>query len=242
MIKFIILSTQRSGSAFLVTSLTSHPRIHCYREIFLATNPQPESYRTYRTQSLQHRVAHVFQGKRLIDSYLTQLYCPEGQGDAVGFKFMYSQAETLPEVVTWLRNHQVKVIHLIRTNILKKIVSNQTAKVRKIYHSTEPVEAIKIRINTKKLKRTLTYVTHQIEIYRVVFKDNPYLELTYESFVANRDRETQRLLQFLHISEPCISLTSDLVKLNSDSLEMLIENYDEVSQTLVGTEFERFLY
>jgi hypothetical protein len=36
-------------------------------------------------------------------------------------------------------------------------------------------------------------------------------------------------------------LTTDLVKINPDSLETLIENYDEVVKTLAGTEFERFL-
>jgi len=240
MIKFVILSTQRSGSAFMVTSLTSHPDIHCYREVFLPTNPKPETYRTYRLQSLPRKMAHLFQRKQLIDNYLTSLYADD-QVKALGFKFMYSQAEKLPDVVTWLKDHEVRVIHLIRVNTLKKIVSGETAKTRKLYHSTKPVEAIKVRINTRKLKRTLAYVSHQIETYRTAFKDNPYLELTYESFVANREQETQRLLEFLHI-EPQISLTTDLVKINPDSLETLIENYDEVARTLSGTEFERFLH
>jgi hypothetical protein len=224
----------------MVTSLTSHPDIHCYREIFLPTNPKPETYRTYRMQSLPRKVAHLFQRKQLIDSYLTDLYAADGNLKALGFKFMYSQAEKLPDVVTWLKDHEVRVIHLIRANTLKKIVSGETAKTRKLYHSTKPVEAIKVRINTRKLKRTLAYVLHQVETYRSVFKDNPYLELTYESFVANRDQETQRLLEFLHIQPP-VSLTTDLVKLNPDSLEALIENYDDVVKTLAGTEFERFL-
>jgi len=224
----------------MVTSLTSHPDIHCYREVFLPTNPKPETYRTYRLQSLPRKMAHLFQRKQLIDNYLTSLYADD-QVKALGFKFMYSQAEKLPDVVTWLKDHEVRVIHLIRVNTLKKIVSGETAKTRKLYHSTKPVEAIKVRINTRKLKRTLAYVSHQIETYRTAFKDNPYLELTYESFVANREQETQRLLEFLHI-EPQISLTTDLVKINPDSLETLIENYDEVARTLSGTEFERFLH
>lgn len=242
MIKFVVLSTQRSGSTFLATSLSSHPRIHCYEEIFLCTNHDPETYLTYRTASLNRRLAHLFQRKQLIDEYLLDLYTAnEHSGDAVGFKLMYPQIRQLPEIVAWIKEHNIKVIHLIRQNTLKVIVSHQAAKKRKLYHLTQPLTHIsKVHLTPRKVKSSLVYLTQQVQKYRRIFADNPYLEVAYESFVAHQNYETQRILQFLRI-EPFVPLTSPLVKINPDSLSDLIENYEEIARTLHGTTFERFL-
>lgn len=242
MVKFIVLSTQRSGSTFLVTALSSHPRIHCYEEIFLRTNHNSETYLTYRTATLNRRLAHLFQRKQLIAEYLMNLYtASEPSGDAVGFKLMYPQIRQLPEITAWIKEHKIKVIHLIRQNTLKVIVSHQAAKKRKLYHLTRPLEQVsKIHLPPRKVKTSLVYLTQQVQKYRRIFADNPYLEVTYESFVAHQDYETQRILQFLQI-EPFIPLTSPLVKINPDSLPELIENYEEITRVLRGTTFEQFL-
>ena len=240
MIKFVIVSTQRSGSAFLVTCLSSHPKIQCYREIFLPSNPKPETYRTYRTASLGRQLDHLFRRKRLVDDYLANLYASSDGVDALGFKFMYSQAWKFPEVVAWIKEHKAKVIHLIRKNTLKRIISGRIAQKRNVFHSTEPLEPIKVHLKPGKLKARLALSMRQIETYRQVFADNPYLEVTYESFATRRNDEARRILQFLGI-EPVVPLTTDLVKLNPDSLVELIENYEEVTQSLKGTAFERYL-
>ena len=68
----------------------------------------------------------------------------------------------------------------------------------------------------------------------------PFLEISYESLAADQDTETRRILKFLEIDQ-LMPLTTDLVKVNPDSLENIIENYGEVKQTLMNTEFENFL-
>ena len=70
--------------------------------------------------------------------------------------------------------------------------------------------------------------------------DVPFLEVSYESLVADHDTETRNVLKYLGIDK-FMPLTSEFVKLNPDSLEDIIENYSEVKQTLIGTEFEKFL-
>ena len=68
----------------------------------------------------------------------------------------------------------------------------------------------------------------------------PLLEVEYESLIADFDSEIRKVLKFLEIDK-FIPLTSDFVKVNPDSLEEIIENYNEVKQTLKNTEFEKFL-
>jgi hypothetical protein len=70
--------------------------------------------------------------------------------------------------------------------------------------------------------------------------DLPYIEVSYESLVSDFDSEIRKVLKFLEI-DGHMSLTSEFVKVNPDSLEDIIENYSEVKQTLINTEFEDFL-
>ena len=92
----------------------------------------------------------------------------------------------------------------------------------------------------RQLLRQLTRLSKQIHYYRSLLSGDRCLEVTYESFVANREAETRRVLGFLGIDH-FLPLTSNLVKLNPESLEQIIENYDEVHAALRGTAFERFV-
>lgn len=241
MIKFVVLSRQRSGSTLLVRSLSSHPQIQCHGEIFLAKNTRLPTYEAYRTASLKRRLAHPFFKKWLIYNFLAEVYTSAAADiEALGFKLMYGQAREFWPVKNWIKDDDVRVIHLIRTNMLKTILSSKTSKVRQVAHSTKPVAPIKVHLDPVEIKMLLNKMTKQLEVNRRLFADHPHLEITYEGFVANRDQETDRMLDFLGI-ESFTPLTSDLVKLSSDSLEDLIENYDEIAQTLTGTAYEKFL-
>ena len=101
-------------------------------------------------------------------------------------------------------------------------------------------EVARALLRIRKLRRDLTRRARLIEKYRTMFADKPYLEISYESFVANRDADTRKVLQFLGIDE-FMPFESDLVKLNPDSLEDIIENYEEVVRALKGTTFEKYL-
>ena len=238
--KFIIISTQRSGSSLLVTTLASHPEVVCHREVFLEENFHPNSYSTYRTSSLRNRVAHLFYREKLVNQYLEKLLLEAGDVAAFGFKFMYSQDKLLPQVMKWAEREDVKVIHLIRANVLKKRISRLVSRFRNLAHSTERVEVCRISMETKRLKEKLDAMSKQIDQYRSRLSHLQYIELTYEDLVANQAYELKRLLEFLEM-EVVPGLSSDLVKVNPDNVSEVIENYDEVVRALTGTKYEQFL-
>ena len=66
--------------------------------------------------------------------------------------------------------------------------------------------------------------------------------ITFEtgSLVVDFYTEIRKVLKFLEIDE-FIPLTSELVKVNPDSLEDIIENYAEIKKALVNTQFEKYL-
>ena len=67
-----------------------------------------------------------------------------------------------------------------------------------------------------------------------------YLEVAYEDLVAQRERESQRLLSFLGVHAET-ALETDLVKINPDKISLIVSNYDELCSGLRGTEFETML-
>lgn len=250
MAKFIILTTQRSGATFFIKCLSSHPQIACRHEtIFTQDNrfkffsfdrPSSFFYR-YRSDSLARQFAYWFRRKQLIYDCLRDYWRTlPNEVKAQGFKLSYNHVEKYPTIAAWVREHDVRVIHFIRNNVLKTALSLETAKRRGLYHSSQEVEPVKVQLKPRKLMRNLKRRTRLIEKYRGIFRDKPYLEISYESFVADQNAETRRVLQFLGIDE-FMSLESDLKKLNPDSLEDIIANYAEVVRVLKGTAFEKYL-
>jgi hypothetical protein len=197
-------------------------------------------FHQFRTASFNRRLDYVFRKKQLINDFMSELYRPTNGVKAVGVRVIYAEADKHPEILKWAVENEVGVIHLIRKNSLKTLVSSETARKRGLSHSTSQVNPVTIRLSPLQLKLKLDRLTQQIVKYRSRLKGTPHLEVFYESFVANREAETQRLLTFLRIDQ-FIPLTTNLVKLNPDSLELVIENYAEVRQSLSGTVFEKFL-
>lgn len=260
MVRFLIITQPRSGSAWFMSSLNSHPRIHCprhptlfskhnlspfkrFKPNFLQVDKPVSPYYKYRSASLKRRVAHWLKRDKLICEFLSGLYAQDREADAVGFKVNYSQINRYPVIVSWIKENNLRIIHLIRSNLLKRLVSHKVANIRDLRHSTRSVDTTRVHIEPSILvedfRRRQNRFARYRERFTVDFK-KPFLEVEYESLLADFESEMRRVLQFFEIEE-FMPLTSELVKVNPNSLADIVENYDEVEQALTGTEFEHFL-
>jgi LPS sulfotransferase NodH len=249
-VKFIVLTTQRSGATFFIKCLSGHPQIACRHEtVFTQDNKfkffsfdRPTSfYYQYRSSSLGRQLAHRFRRRSLIYDCIDDYFCTlPSNSKAIGFKLSYNHVRKYPEIADWIKDHDVRIVHFVRTNVFRTILSLATAKKRGVYHATQQVEPVQVHLDPRKLLRNLTRRTRLIEMYRTRFAEKPYLEVSYESFVGDRDVQTRRILQFLDIDE-FVYLDSDLVKLNPVSIKDMLENYDRVVRVLEGTVFEKYL-
>lgn len=246
--RFIVLAARRSGITLLLSSLDRHPQVRCYKGVFTTTNrfkyleiDNPDSllYK-FRSASAKRQIDYIVRRKQLIGSFLTELYTPADGVEAIVVRLSYIQVRKYPEVLEWALENDVGVIHLVRENSLKAIVSHFSARKRGVHHSTSGAKRVTIRLSPLRLKRRLGRLTRQIEKYRAMLADKRHLQVFYESFAANRDAETRRILDFLGVDQS-VSLASDLVKLNPDSLEDILENYEAVAQGFRGTAFEKYL-
>ena len=57
-----------------------------------------------------------------------------------------------------------------------------------------------------------------------------FMELVYEDYIQDQSSWTDTVLSFLRV--PNQTLTSDLRKVNPDSLQYLIANYDEIADVV----------
>lgn len=247
MVKFIILATQRTGSSFLGTSLDSHPEVTCCEELFMPRNRNEITYRSYRQSSWIHRFTHLLSQQRLVHAYLDHVASSAKPGaSAWGFNLMYNQAIKYPATLSWCRRNDVRIIHLLRRNLLKVLTSREVARKRKsttksdpVYLSTKPLPRTTVVLPVASLRTKLDQLAELVDQYRARFADSPYLELEYEMLVADQEAEISRILDFLCVKKA--SLHSTLIKTSPDSLRDIIENYQAVCEELRGTKYEACL-
>ena len=95
--KFVIISTKRTGSTLLIELLDSHPAVLCAGEIFFPPSGSEYAFRRYVEQSAGRKFMHQILRRRLVKEFLDEFYAQDGY-DAIGFKYMYSQARQLHSV------------------------------------------------------------------------------------------------------------------------------------------------
>jgi len=251
--KFIILAATRSGSTYLKDLLDSHPRIRAWGEIFLRKSVMPGTFAHYCKSSPPHSALYSLLGGRfasrvpynfgmmwLHKRFLDWFYSFGDSSDeqAAGFKLMYGDVNAYQK--RWIRKEGVSVIHLIRENALKRHLSILTSQKRRFAHSTKQVKPIKVYCNPNTIAEDLKRYMVTQDRMRKTFLSNPTIEVHYEDFLYSYPEPYDKVLDFLGV-ERWQAPPAKLRKLNPDSAEDIIENYEEIVDALADTPYERFL-
>jgi LPS sulfotransferase NodH len=238
--KFVVISTQRTGSTLLIKLLDSHPEVLCAGEIFYPPSGSEYAIRRYIDQSLGRSLKNQIARRRLVKEFLDDFYSQQGYS-AIGFKFMYSQARHIPRcypsVMRYLEDNHIHVIHGVRNNLLRVVLSRVSSKSSGVYRSTTPVERKPIYLPPKALVKELSRLREEGSRWEDRLSSLPYMQVDYESLMSNRGAEEQRILEFVG-AEKAAELTSPFTKLAAKGVKEMIQNYDEVARELCGTEFE----
>lgn len=242
--KFIILGKGRSGSNFLRGLLDDHSQVFTFGELF--RDPQRigwgrSDYRKYlhssKLISLTQNDPNEFLENRVFRKFPKNI-------SAVGFKIFYhhAQKDGREAVWTFLKDSKdIKVIHLKRENILKRLLSLRKAFITNSWKTGTPT------FQSPETKILLTYeecLQEFIELketqakYDELFKDHPVLELVYEDLASDRNKEMKRVQAFLGIrAEP---LQPSTYKQSHKPLSESISNYFELKEKFQGTPWETF--
>ena len=259
-IQFIVFGNQRTGSTFISSKLNSHPRITCYEEVFLPSVDSDPSLREWLDSNGHPRWMRV--SPRIRASFVNSLFevnsLPEDVG-AVGFKVMYNQLSLWPKLAylapepgqvfndykfqRWLRVNNVVIVHTLRRNRLKILVSHELAVQNGRFHSRDGVARKgSVNIPLRGLKPRLSRIEAAEKVARKMIRGLPVVEILYEDYISDGGVKLDaRLCAALGQSMPESGLISQLTKVSSDDLRDTIKNYAQVADHLSGSRYERFL-
>lgn len=262
--KYVILTTGRSGSSWLMEMLNSHPAIGGYGELFSTryktTYPQTQAALYRDPGGVPHFGAYLAEhgAKPLIVPvvgvrYMAQLYAPREGLEAVGFRLMYRDLRrrwgSLLPVGAWLLPYMalndVRIVHLVRRNSLDVLVSDAMAGLRGVYHARngDDVAPARVRVNTDALVSRLAWQeTKESRVRRgISLLGLPCLEIGYEDLRADTKAEYRRVVEFLGADPVDHKPRWRMKKVIETPREDTIENYESVKQALRGTKYEPLL-
>lgn len=222
--KFIIYSTQRSGTSWLVDLLDNHPETYCFGEMFLKRPTLPKRFYHYQQDNAGVRPFST-------NTYLRKFEEKTDSFKAAGFNLMYNHSCRYPEVLIRATIKQYKIIHLVRRSHFDKIISAKLRQKSDIAHITdkntkEPEDTITLdpeEIKRDLKKRKIEYVLHR-NLLRLL--PTPKHTVCYNDMTDNFSETMTDIADFLDISDG--PWNTKFSKVNKRSKEEVVENYDEI--------------
>lgn len=245
--KYILLTTQKSGSTWVCNLLDQQDNISCGGEF------NDRGFRTsellMRYSKLRNEKASVIwsEYKEDLDNAF-QSVCDDNPSLLTGFKLMYDQ---IPyqfiqdgHLQTYFKENQVSIIHLVREakilNIASKYNSNKQKEALglKFMHSTNS-SMIKSFRAAEKMPWDEKTITDILELEKLSAKwqksvhfmySVPDHYLSYESLLMEDDRAFQltQILAFLQIltdMSNTVKVNSPLLRLHESTCSDRVENY-----------------
>lgn len=222
--RFAIVGNARTGSNYLLDGLKSSPSIRMYHEIFADHNRQV--------------------GKDF-DKVFSTVFQPESKSTKmVGFKVFYNHL-TEAEWQKFLTRKDLKIIHLLRRNRLRTVISLEIAfKTGQWTQSGKgnpgEIKLKRLILNPSKLIKRLEQIESGEAAARSRFRDRRVLEVVYEELVQSPKPVFESVGTYLGVDGIDPSRIR-LKRQNPEALQQLIINYEEVAAALRNSRFEEYL-
>jgi len=220
--KFIILTSPRSGTHMLRSSLLNHPDIVVHHELF---NIHMGAYHPYPVDTA---------AATILNDYAFQ--SPE-QIQAVGFPIHEDQPSD-KKAAQWLDTWRIlkdmsdlKIIHLSRRNLLKRRISEEKAAIQRqwtLYPYNTPRNAIVQfkPIRPQALEEYFQSMKVRYDHFHRLFSAQEKIHVVYEDLCSNYESVMRDIQGFLKVAE--VSLSPSTRKYPSYRLRETIANYDEL--------------
>lgn len=242
--RFIVLTTQRTGSSWLMDRINSVPGGEGHMELFYHL-PRREPPRAGCNDYPRFVEIGTRFGRRprAVFDYLDRLYSRPG---AVGFKLMYSQLRQYPETLAYIVRRRLHIVHLRRRNHLDVVLSECLARKTGRFHATTgegyqqkgviEVDAADVAKRVRRLDRK-----HKAMSTLLRLLPNPVFEVAYED-LCESGASFLELCGFIGLpGEQEDRSREKLIKTQRAPHRALIHNYDEVREALAGVGFQHLL-
>lgn len=243
MSRFAILTSQRSGSVWLESSLSSHPDIHCFGELLLGIgteNDAPVPSLLRRQRQLRHVYSAARSGALFRPFGTIRSTFARRSEVAVGCRIMagHARGRTLEQLAGYLD----AVIYLHREDQLRQFVSLQIMRDRQrslgmgSAHTTSGAFTESISFDIDAFESWRSELDAEFSRAERHLADLPALRLTYESLGTNgqlSDETTKQICALLGVD--AAPLASPYRPSGSRPLSDMIDNYDAIAGYLSTT-------
>lgn len=252
--RFFVFAEPRSGTTFLRHCLNAHPEIHLFGEVLPGIEGEA-SFHGYWLERIARDPSDILLEKvpMVFHEFLSGLFSGREE-PAVGFDMKYYQLEWKPDLLAVLDMMDFHVIHVIRTNILKRYVSlllhepETRALIDRDQHTAARLAPVLIRVpDVESLPGLLEEYARRMQAFESAISSHlPYLFLTYEDMIDRQANyltaETQKkVFDFLDVGPLAEMPTMAMRKMNPDKLRYSVLNYHEVVAALAATGFADML-
>ncbi|MCA8949712.1 MAG: hypothetical protein KDE27_09430 [Planctomycetes bacterium] len=226
---FVIACAERTGSNLLVSLLRSHPAIGIAGELFNRRHWQDPIQ--WPPAAGRDDLVGLRDDPPALLSALGAMAAAADLG-AFGFKLLYAQAELNPPVLAFLRGvPELRVIHLVRRNRLRRYLSLQRARLVDRWQRRTETGAVDappppIDIDFGDCVRDFLRCREQERLTEREFADRRLLRLDYETLAADPRRVGDEVVRFLGL--PAHPLQVGQQKTGTDPLHLAIGNYAEL--------------
>lgn len=242
---FVVLTTNRSGSEWVMSTLNGFQGVSAHGELFLpkarATEGKWDSdfaYPRFVEMKFNLPAFRPFS----VFSYLDTFYSMPGKA---GFKLMYKQLGFYPEILFYFIRHRIQVVHLVRRNhldvMLSYAVKAKTGRAHLLKGQSTP-DQLRVELDTRNLVRKLAWLQKQQDLARklLVWCGLSHLEIAYEDLVRNQ-LQFHLIGDFLSINSREQMPQSSLTKIRKGGHRDVIGNYDQVKKVLNNSKFAGLL-
>lgn len=243
---FVVLTTNRSGSEWIISTLNSFQGVSAHGELFL---PRPRILNGKWDAEFAYTrfVETKFKGLTVrpfsVVSYLNTLYSMPGK---VGFKLMYKQLGLYPEILAYFMKHRIRVLHLVRQNhldvMLSYAVKSKIGRAHLLVGQSAP-DQLQVELDTRKLVKQFSWLQQQQNMARklLLWCKLPHLEVSYEAMIHDQSLYFNLIGDFLAINSREQMPRSPLTRIRKGTHREMISNYDQVKKVLAGSKFASLL-
>jgi len=218
---FMIVTTGRSGSEYLVQLLDSHPAIRCWSEIFHPTADEAGRY------AASPKVGPV--------NHLRSLRRSEGAEGVVGFKLTANCLRGMPGLAELSPRLARRLIVVRRDNRLAQHLSARLAEASGTFHSIYGGDytGVEVPLHAGSLAEALADIDRRLDELLEPLTGMPRVHLVYRGdFEA---AELERAQRFLGV-DPA-PLQAENRRLRRRPMREMVANWEEVEAALSGTPF-----
>ena len=212
-VKYVTLFPGRTGSTYLASHMQTHPQIISRYEIL--------GRRSTDWERQYEMLKQLFESKR------------KHEVKAIGFKTKLHAVLDREVFTEYIHEHQIRIIHMIRRNKLKFIISVVRAKMLRsiegvsnvLNQSQSPVGPMEIPVEkfTRATKRL------NVEKYLQEYIDTlelPKLKIAYEDLLKEEQSTLNRVWDFLDVDH--VSTEGVTRKNTPDDVREAVTNLDEI--------------